>query len=203
MILDCGGWPAFDRGVEPGRHVAQRYTEEPRELAGAGEHVHGPVETEIELFELIMVAALGSRFEIQVHPLEPGYRFGVAVFDRPGGKFPGEQGLADEHVTDVVPGQRDDHEAPAGLKPHQALRAQFQQALTHRGGADTEVLGNRFGPDEIPAVQSPGDNEVAYVGRGLGAQLGAVAAVAPRPVRRLLGWLGQGSGARGDGLSTA
>jgi hypothetical protein len=203
VILDCGGWPAVDRGVEPGRDVAQRYTEEPCQLAGAGEHVHGPVEPEIELFELIMVAALGSRFEIQVHPLEPGYRFGVAVFDRPGGKFPGEQGLADEHVADVVAGQRDDHEAPARLKPHQALRAQLQQALTHGGGADPEVLGDRFGPDEIPAVQSAGDDEVAYVGRGLGAQLGAMAAVLPRPVRKLLGRLGQGFSVRGDGLSTA
>jgi hypothetical protein len=203
VILDGGGWPAVDRGVEPGWHVAQRHPEEPRQLAGAGEHVHGPVEQEVELFELIMVAALGSRLEIQVHLLEPGDRVGIAVLDRPGSEFPGEQSLADEDVTDVVPGERDDHEAPARLKPHQALRAQFQQTLTHRGGADAEVLGDRFGPDEIPAAQPAGDNEVAYVGRGLGAQLGAMAAVLPRPVRKLLGRLGQGFSVRGDGLCTA
>jgi hypothetical protein len=126
------------------------------------------VEPEIEFFELIVIAALRCRLEIHVHLLEPGYRFRVAVLDRPGGEFPREQGLADEHITDVVTGQRDDDEAAAGLKPHQALRAQFQQALAHRSGADTQVLRNRFGPNEIPAVQFPGDDEVAYVRRGLG-----------------------------------
>jgi hypothetical protein len=168
VVLDRGGRPAVDRGVEPGRHVAQRYAEEPRELAGASEYVHGPVEPEIELFELIVIAALRSRLKIHVHLLEPGYRFRVAVPDRPGGKFPGEQGLADEHITNVVAGQWDDDEAAAGLKPHQALRAQFQQALAHRSGADTQVLRNRFGTNEIPAVQFAGDDEVAYVRRGLG-----------------------------------
>jgi len=203
VILDRGGWPAVDRGVEPGRHVAQRYAEEPRELAGAGEHVHGPVEPEIELFELIMVAALRSHLKIHVQLLESAYCFRVAVLDGAGGKFPGEQGLADEHVTDVVPGQRDDDEAAAGLEPHQALRAQFQQRLAHRSGADTQILRNGFGPNEIPAVQFPGDDEVAYVRRGLGAQLRAMAAVLPRPVRKLLVRLGQGFSVRGDGLSTA
>ena len=100
-----------------------------------------------------MVAAFRSRLKIHVDLLEPAYRFCVAVLDGTGSKFAGEQGLADEHITDVVPGQRDDHEAPAGLKPHQALRAQFQQALAHWSGADTEVVRNRFGPNEIPAVQ--------------------------------------------------
>jgi hypothetical protein len=168
VVLDRGGRPAVDRGVEPGRHVAQRYAEEPRELAGASEHVHGPVEPEIELFELIVIAALRSRLKIHVHLLEPGYRFRVAMPDRPGGKFPREQGLADEHITNVVAGQWDDDEAAAGLKPHQALRAQFQQALAHGSGADTQALRNRFGTNEIPAVQFAGDDEVAYVRRGLG-----------------------------------
>src|ERR1700683_3754638 len=104
VILDCGGGPAVDRGVEPGRHVAQRYAEEPRELARPGEHVHGPVEPEIELFELIMVAALRSLLKIHVQLLEPAYGFRVTVLDGTGREFPGEQSLADEHVTDVVPG---------------------------------------------------------------------------------------------------
>jgi hypothetical protein len=115
-----------------------------------------------------MVAALRSRLKIHVQLLESAYCFRVAVLDGTGSKFPGEQSLADEHVTDVVPGQRDDDEAAAGLKPYQALRTQFQQALAHRSGADTQVLRNRFGTNEIPAVQFPGHDEVAYVRRGLG-----------------------------------
>ena len=168
VILHRGGWPAVDCGVEPGRHVAQRYAEEPRELGGAGQHVHGPVKPEIELFEFIVVAALRSRLEVHVHLLEPGHHFRVAVLDGPGGEFPREQGLADEDITDVVAGQRGDDEAATGLKPHQALRAQFQQALAHRSGADTEVLRNGFGPNEIPAVQFARNYEVTYVRRGLG-----------------------------------
>jgi len=168
VILHRGGRPAVDRGVEPGRHIAQRYAEEPRELGRAGEHVHGPVKPEIELFELIVIAALRCRLKIHVHLLEPGYHFCVAVLDGPGGKFPGEQGLAGEHITDVLAGQWDDDEAAAGLKPHQALRAQFQQALAHRSGADTQVLRNGFGTNEIPAVQFARNYEVTYVRRGLG-----------------------------------
>jgi hypothetical protein len=169
VILHRGSWPSVDRGVEPGRHVAQRHTEEPRELARAGEHVHGPVEAEIELFQFIVVASFCSRFKIQVYPLEPGYGVRVAVLDGSGGEFPGEQGLADEHIADVVPGHRDDDEAAPGLEPYQALGTQLQQAFTHGSGADAQALRNGFGADEIPAVQFAGDDQVAYVRRGLGA----------------------------------
>lgn len=116
-----------------------------------------------------MVAALCGRLKIQVHPLEAGYRFGVAVLDRAGGEFPGEQGLANEHITDVVAGHRDDDEAAAGLKPHQALSAQLEQAFAHRGGADTQALRNGFRTNEVPAAQFAGDDEVTYVRRGLGS----------------------------------
>ena len=203
---DLGLWRMASRrswgGTGPARSTAIRRGAT-RACETPAEHVHGPVEPEIELFELIMVAALRSRLKIHVQLLEPAYGFRVTVLDGTGRKFPGEQSLADEHVTDVVPGQRDDDEAAAGLKPYQALRTQFQQALTHRSGADTQVLRNRFGPNEIPAVQFPGDDEVAYVRRGLGAQLRAMAAVLPRPVRKLLGRLGHGSSVPGNGLSTA
>jgi hypothetical protein len=203
VVLHRGSWPSVDRGVEPGRHVAQRYAEEPCELAGASEHVHGPVEPEIELFELIVIAALGGRLEIGVHPLEPSYSLGVAVLDRAGGEFPGEQGLPDEHVTDIVAGHWDDDEAAARLEPYQALGAQLQQAFAHRSGTDTQALCNRFGTDEVAAVQFAGDDQVAYVRRGLGAELRAMAAVLPRPVRKLLGRLGQRFRVPGDDLSTA
>jgi hypothetical protein len=149
-----------------------------------------------------MVAALGSRLEIQVELLEPGQCFGIAVLDGPGREFPREKGLADKDVTDVVSRQRDDDIAAAGLELYQPLGAQFQQPFAHRSGADAQVLRDRLGADEIPPVEFAGDDQVAYVRSGLGPQLRAMATVIPRSVGRLLGRLGEGSGVPGNGLST-
>ena len=203
VILHRGSWPALDRGVEPGRHVAQRHAEKPGELARAGEQVHRPVKQEIELLELVVVAVLGGRLKIGVQPLEPGNRFSVTVPDGPGGELTGEKGLADKDIPDVIAGKWHDDKAAAGLKPHQALRAQLQQAFAHGSGADTQVLRNHLDADEIPAVQSARDNQIAYVRCCLGAQLRTVAAIFPRPVRRLLGRLREGLSVPGDCLSTA
>ena len=91
----------------------------------------------------------------------------------------------------------------ARLEPDQALGAQLQQALADRGGADAQVLRHGLRADEVPAAQLAGDDQVADVRRGLGAELRAVTAVPPRPVRRLLIPLGQGVRVPGNGLSTA
>ena len=157
---------------------------------------------EVELLELVLVGALGSRLKIRVEPFKPGNRFGIAVRDSPGSEFPGEKALAGEDVTNVVARQRDDDVAAAGLKPYQALGAQFQECFAHRGGADVQVLRDRLGADEISAVQFAGDDQVAYVRSSLGAQLRAMATVLPRSVRGLPGRLREGFCVPGNGLST-
>jgi hypothetical protein len=160
------------------------------------------VKPEVELLELVVVGALGSRLKIRVQPFKPGNSFGVAVPDSPGSEFPGEEALAGKDVTDVVARQRDDDVAAAGLKPYQALGAQFQERFPDRGGADAQVLRDRLGADEIPAVQFAGDDQVANVRSSLGAQLRAMATVLPRSVRRLLGRLRERFSVPGNGLST-
>ena len=102
-----------------------------------------------------MVAALRSRLKIHVQLLEPAYGFRVTVLDGTGRKFPGEQSLAENTITDVVPGQRDDDEAAAGLEPYHALSTQCQQALADRSGADTQVLRDGFGPMKSPPCSLP------------------------------------------------
>lgn len=158
---------------------------------------------EIELFELVVVAVLGGRLKIGVQPPEPGNRFRVTVPDGPGCELAGEKCLADKDIPDVIAGEWHDDETPPGLEPHEALGTQFQQAFAYRGGADTQVLRNRLDADEIPAVQSACDNQVAYIRCRLGAQLRTMSAIFPRPVRRLLGRLREGLSVMGNGLSTA
>ena len=130
-----------------------------------------------------MIAALGGRLQVRVQLLELAQGLGVAVLDRARRELPGQQGLAGERVPDIVAGQRDHDVTPPGLQLDQAFGAQHQQALAHRGGADAQALRHRLGTDEVPAVQLAGDDQVAEIGRGLGAELGAVTAVLARPAR--------------------
>jgi hypothetical protein len=121
------------------------------------------VKPEIELFEPVVIAVLGGSLKVCVQLLEPGNRFRVTVLDGPGSELAGEQGLADKDIPDVIAGKRHDDEAAAGLQPHEALGAQFQQAFAHRSGADAQVLRDRLDADEIPAVQPACDNQIAYI----------------------------------------
>jgi hypothetical protein len=101
-----------------------------------------------------VVAALGGHLKIGVQRLQPGNRFRVTVLDGPGSELASEKGLADKDIPDVITGKWHDDKAAAGLKPHEALRAQLQQAFAHGSGADTQVLRNHLDADKVPAVQS-------------------------------------------------
>ena len=121
-----------------------------------------------------MVTRPGRGLQVRVQPLEPGHVRGAGVLHRAGRELPAEQGLAGEHVPDVVAGQRHHDVAAARLEPDQALGAQLQQALADRGGADPQVLRHGLRADEVPAAQLAGDDQVADVRRGLGAELRAM-----------------------------
>ena len=109
----------------------------------------------------------------------------VATLDRTGRELSGQQRLSREEIPDVVSGQRDHHEPATWLEPHDALGSQCQQALADRGDADAEFLGDGLRPDEIPALELTGDDQVTDERLHLGTQLRTMPAVFPGSAQSL------------------
>src|SRR4051794_17242572 len=67
----------------------------------------------------------------------------------PSSQFPPELCLRPEHVSNVLPGERGDHEATTRNQTDETFAAQRKEPLAHRRVADTHRFGDGLEPEKL------------------------------------------------------